>query len=68
MIDPHSETWRDVTAFAEREAAISRAALEAVETGPDLTNFHRGRLAALRALTDLTARRPTIPTAPTSYT
>lgn len=50
MIDPFSETWRRVRKHAQDEIATAALALEQQGTGQLTTEFHRGRIAALRAL------------------
>ena len=49
-IEVDSSTWRAVKAWVERERETTRAQLEAPGLDQATTEFHRGRLANLRAL------------------
>ncbi len=53
MIDPDSETWRDVLSFCEKARASALAAILAHGTGIEMTEFARGQLDVLGDLTRL---------------
>ena len=50
MIDRHSETWRDVAAWAEGELAKACERLETIGVEPAETENLRGGIAKLREL------------------
>ena len=50
MIDKHSETWREVAAWAEAELAKDCERIETLGVKSDETENLRGRIATLREL------------------
>jgi hypothetical protein len=63
VIDPHSETWRDVEAWARKEIESLRDRLE-LDQAPIMAAEDRGAIHALRELLALTASEPPINTEP----
>ncbi len=53
MIDKHSETWREIAAWAESELSKASDQNNVMGTGPDETENLRGRIACLRELLGL---------------
>lgn len=54
MIDPHSPTWIAVRKTAEQMIEADRGALEARGLPDTDTEFHRGRISALKEVLALT--------------
>lgn len=50
MIETDSKTWRAVKDWADRRIAASRAIIEATGVDQALTEYERGRLAAVKEL------------------
>ncbi len=50
MIDRHSETWREVAAWAEDELSKATERIETLGVKSDETENLRGRIATLREL------------------
>ena len=50
MIDKHSETWREVSAWAEAELSKARERIETPGVFPEETENLRGRIDNLRQL------------------
>lgn len=61
QIDPNSQTWRAVKAWAEGRRERSRSALEAQALPASDTEFERGKIAAVREL--LALAEPKVKTA-----
>lgn len=53
MIDPYSQTWLEVKEHAEKATEAATSAIIARGTDQAETEYHRGRIAALRAVLEL---------------
>lgn len=67
MIDPHSTTWTDVKAMAEKVIDDASARVEAPGTPIGETEFERGRIWAMRELLRLERPRAPIPSTDPAY-
>ena len=67
MIDPFSQTWKEIAALANAQLVQATAELEA--TGLDLaaTEFQRGRIAVLKGILSMAVPKPVIEDIPTTY-
>ena len=50
MIDKHSDTWREIKAWAETRLSIASGRIEVLGVGPDETENLRGAIAVVREL------------------
>ena len=50
MINKHSDTWREVSAWAETELSVATERIESLGVGPAETENLRGRIGVLREL------------------
>lgn len=58
-IDPHSQTWLAVDAWAQKRLTEVRTALESPAMPPESTAFTRGQIAAIRELLTI-SRQPEV--------
>lgn len=68
FIDPDSQTWRAVKAWAETSRASLRAQLESTGTDHTTTESLRYRIAQLNELLGLADDKPVISSGSRSYT